>query len=43
MEKRNSQLKHGQPMGQIRGLLCKCDSGVARCQAQHKYEFDDLT
>ena len=33
MEKRNSQLKHGQPMEQTRGLLCISDSGVARCQS----------
>ena len=39
MEKRNSQLEHGQPMEQKRGLLCKCDSGVARCQSQHQYHF----
>ena len=37
MEKRNSQLEHGQPMEQTRGLLCTCDSGVARRQSQHKY------
>ena len=29
MEKRNSQLEHGQPMEQTRGLFCTCDSGVA--------------
>ena len=28
MEKRNSQLEHGQPMEQKRGLFCTCDSGV---------------
>ena len=33
-EKRNSQLEHGQPMEQTRGLFCTCDSGVARCQSQ---------
>ena len=26
MEKRNSQLKHGQPMEQTRGLFCTWDS-----------------
>ena len=26
MEKRNSQLEHGQPMEQIRGLFCTCNS-----------------
>ena len=35
MEKRNSQLEHGQPIEQTRGLFCTCDSGVARCQSQH--------
>ena len=39
MEKRNNQLKHGQPMEQTRGLFCTCDSGVARCQSQHQYHF----
>ena len=34
MEKRNSQLEHGEPKEQIRGLFCMCDSGVARCQSQ---------
>ena len=29
MEKRNSQLEHGQPMEQTRGLFYTCDSGVA--------------
>ena len=33
MEKRNSQLEHGQPMEQTRGLFCTCDSGVARYQS----------
>ena len=43
MEKRNSQLEHGQPMEQTRGLFCMCDSGVARCQSQHlANEFDVL-
>ena len=28
MEKRHSQLIHGQPMEQTRGLSCTCDSGV---------------
>ena len=32
MEKLNSQMEHGQPMEQTRGLFCMCDSGVARCQ-----------
>ena len=27
MEKQNSQLEHGQPMEQTRGLLCMCDLG----------------
>ena len=39
MEKRNSQLEHGQPMEQTRGLFCKRDSGVACCQSQHEYHF----
>ena len=39
MEKRNSQLEHGQPMEQTRGLFFTCDSGVARCQSQHQYHF----
>ena len=34
MEKRNSQLEHGQPIEQTRGLFCAC-SGVARCQSKH--------
>ena len=33
MEKRNSQLEHGQPMEQTRGLFCTCDSGVATPEA----------
>ena len=33
MEKRNSQLEHGQSTEQTRGLFCMCDSGVARCQS----------
>ena len=40
MEKRNSQLENGQPMEQTRGLLCTCDSGVARCQSLLANEFD---
>ena len=40
MEKRNSQLEHGQPMKQARGLFCMCDSGVARCQSHLANEFD---
>ena len=43
MEKRNSQLGHGQPMEQTRGLFCTCDSGVTRCQPQHQNEFDVLS
>ena len=39
MEKRNSQLEHGQTMEQTRGLFCTCDSGVARCQSQHQYHL----
>ena len=39
MEKRISQLEHGQPMGQTRGLFYTCDSGVARCQSQHQNHF----
>ena len=40
MEKRNSQLEHGQPMEQTRGWFCTCDSGVTRCQSQHQNEVD---
>ena len=39
MEKRNSQLEHGQPMEQTRGLFRTYDSGVARYQSQHQYHF----
>ena len=39
MERRNSQLEHGQPMEQTRGLFCTSDSVVARCQSQHQYHF----
>ena len=39
MEKWNSQLKHGQPLEQTRGLFCTCDSGVVHCQSQHQYHF----
>ena len=39
MEKWNRQLEHRQQMEQTRGLVCTCDSGVARCQSQHKYQF----
>ena len=39
MEKPNSQLEHGQPMVQARGLFCTCGSGVTRCQSQHQYHF----
>ena len=36
MEKRNSQLGHGQPIEQTRGVFCTCDSCVAHCQS-HKH------
>ena len=39
MGKRNSQLEHGQPMEQTRGLFSTCDSGEPRCQSQHQYYF----
>ena len=41
MKKRNSQLEHGQPMEprETRGLLCTCDTGVARCQSQYECHF----
>ena len=39
MEKQSSQLEHGQPMEQTRGLFCMCDIGVASCQSQHQYHF----
>ena len=39
MEKRNSQLEHGQPMEQTRGFFWMCDSGVVRCQSEHQYHF----
>ena len=39
MEKRNSQLEHGQPKEQKRGLFSMCNSGVACCQSQHQYHF----
>ena len=39
MERWNSQLEHGQPMEQTRGLFCMCDEDVARCQSQHRYHF----
>ena len=39
MEKRNSQLEHGQPMEQTRGLFCMCDSDEAHCQSQLQYHF----
>ena len=38
-ENRNSQCEHRQPMEQTIGLFCMCDSGVARCQSQHKCHF----
>ena len=34
MEKQNSQLEHGQPMEQTRGLFCISGSGVVPCQSQ---------
>ena len=40
MEKQNSQLEHGQPMEQTRGLFCTCHSGVARCLSLLGNEFD---
>ena len=41
MEKRNSQLEHGQPMVQRRGLFCTCDSSVAyQCNFCLANEFD---
>ena len=40
MEKRNSQLEHGQPMEQARCLFCTCDSGVPRCHSHLANEFD---
>ena len=43
MEKRNSQLEHGQPIEQTRGLSCTCDSGVARCQSQHQYRYGPVS
>ena len=39
MEKWNSQLGHGQPLEQRRGLFCTCNSGMAHCQSQHQYHF----
>ena len=33
MEKRNSQCVHWQPIKKTRGLFCKCESGVVRCQS----------
>ena len=43
MEKRNSQLEHGQPMVQTRSLFCLCDSGLAHCQSQHQYHFSQIS
>ena len=40
MEKRNSQLEHGQPMEPTRGLFCTCDSGVVRCLSFLANEFN---
>ena len=39
MEKRNSQLEHGQPVEQSRGLFCTCDKSAASCQSQHQCHF----
>ena len=39
MEKQNSLFEQGQPMEQARGLVCTCDSGVARYQSQHQYHL----
>ena len=39
MEKGNSQLGHGQPVEQTKGLFCTCNSGVAHCQSHHQYHF----
>ena len=38
-KQKNSQLGHGQPLEQTRGLFCMCDFGVARCQSQRLYHF----
>ena len=43
MEKRNSQLEHGQPIEQTRGLFCTFDSDVASCQSQHQYHFGQMS
>ena len=43
MEKQNSQLEHGHPMEQTRGLFCTCYSGVARCQSQHQYHYGPVS
>ena len=43
MEKRHSQLEHGQPMERTGGLFCTYDSGVARCQSQHQSEFNNAS
>ena len=40
MTKRNSQLEHGQPMEQTRGLFCKRDSGVAQPVSLLAKKFD---
>ena len=39
MKKQNSQLEHGQPMEQIRGMFCTYASGVVLCQSQHQCHF----
>ena len=38
-ENRNSQSEHGQPMEQSNSMFCTCDSGMARFQSQHKFQF----
>ena len=40
MKKRNSRLKHGQPMEQTRRLFCNCDSCMVRYQSLLANEFD---
>ena len=39
MEKCNSELEQGEPMGQTTGLFCTCNSGAACCQSQHQNVF----
>ena len=43
MEKRHSQLEHGQPVKQTMGLFCTCDSGVACCQSQYQSELNNAS